>query len=187
MDNIISKNDLVILKEGVSTFEEGQVEFKPNTFYRSIILSNGNHKEVLVYGVVFVNENFDNIFEFAYDKVIRDFKLCGLIKPNGKPISKTAFGKLADIHSYTSYRTKSGLYKAFFYTQVKRGIYAFESSFKETKRSFLNTVYSYFICVINGNMDFIDNNLIQFGNCGIPLTFSDLRVRDTSKDKAFTL
>ena len=183
LDNTIRKDNLVILKEGVSTFEKSHTKFKPHTFYRSIILTNENRKEVLVNGEVFVNENFDNNFEFAHDRVMRDFKLCGLIKPNGEPVSKTAFKKLADNHQYTSRTIKSGLYKALFYTNVERGIYAFESAFKEPKKKFYDTVYSYFINIVNGEMDAIDNQLVQYGNCGIPLNFSNLRVRDTSQNK----
>ena len=178
LNNTIRKDNLVILKKGVRTQRIGtanQTEFKVGKFYRSIVLINGNHKEAVVYGELFVNEEFDNLFEFAYDKIIRDFKGCGLFKTNGKPISKTKFKELCDIRKYG----KRGLYKGYILMNNNANtMYCFKSNFLETKKTFIDCAYSNFIDICNGILDSVDNKLVQFGDSGISLSYNiNLRMR----------
>lgn len=187
LENTERTDYLVILKEGVSSFTTNfQSEFKVHTFYRAIQLENETQIEILVNGEVFPKANFDLIFESGYDRVMRDFKLAKLVNENGKPVSKTQFKKLCDLHTYiSSYRTKGKLFKGRFVTFKDRGIYTFQTDFRENQNDFFKATYRMFIDMINGDLYPIEQKLVQYGNCGMSLSYSDLRVRDTSKDLEF--
>jgi hypothetical protein len=187
LSNTISEFRLVVLKEGVSTFNDAfsGTEFKPHTFYRARVLTNENQKEVLIYGEIFVDEDFDNKFEYASERLMRDFKLCGLVKPNGKPVSKAKFKRDCQLHTYG--RGQQKLFKALFFTMKDRQIYSFQTNLRENKTEFFQETYNQYLDIMDGDLEPIDNRLVQFGNCGIPLTYSDMKVRDMSKDKPFIL
>ena len=68
----------------------------PNTFYRCL---EGDKKDIYVYGYNMPISEFEKNFEFAYERIMRDWERISLVK-NGKPISKTAFKALANVHTY---------------------------------------------------------------------------------------
>lgn len=186
LDNTQRTDYLVVLKEDVESFivEPSGTEFKQHTFYRAIQLENENQKEVLVFGEVFINEDFDNRFETAHERIMRDFKLAKLIDENGKPISKTKFKKLCDLHEYSSsYKSKHKLFKGRFVTFKDRGIYTFQTNFRENKKEFFDTTYKMFMDIIDNDLYPIEYKTVQYGNCGMPLTYTNLRVRDTVKSE----
>jgi hypothetical protein len=88
-ENVMRKDNLVTLKgSDVKTF--GTDTMHPNRFYRSIKLTDENKGDVMVYGMTLI-KTFDGTFEFAYDKIIRDFKEMGLVKDNLTAIGKVKF------------------------------------------------------------------------------------------------
>ncbi len=189
LENTIRKDNLVVLKEGVSTFktDASQTEFKPNTFYRSIELTNEDIRQILVFGVIF-STDFDDIFELAQTRILRDFEQLGIIV-NGKLISRTAFGKLLNIHQYG--RGRSGFKIGYIYTHPKELLYGFFPYFiGETKLTTIKVAYQNVFNIVEGGMNCVDEHIVQFGNCGIPIganPSSRLRVRDTTKDKPFII
>ena len=62
LKNLQRTDNIVKLKDGVKTFEHGVTIFEPETNYRSLMLTNGKQKEVLVYGEIFQGKDFDKLF-----------------------------------------------------------------------------------------------------------------------------
>ncbi len=176
---VVKEDNLVVLKEGVKTFNTETTVFKPHTFYRSITLTDNDIIQTLVYGVVF-GADFDEKFEFAQTRILRDFETLGIIV-NGKVISKTAFGKLLDIHQYGK-NNKNGFKIAYISTHPKELLYGFFPCFMgESKANTIRSAYQNVLNIIEGNMDCVDDSYVQFGNCGIPIGASPstkLKVRD---------
>ena len=178
----MDQNNLVILKDETNSFKMGETQFNRHKFYRCI---EDGVDGYTVYGEHFTTDEFNLHFEFAYDKIMRDFQSIGLVNPMTlKPVSKKTFKELANIHTFTGGK---GLYRAYFYNDVHVALYSFESSFRENKKTFIDCVYSHFINLCDGEMSAVDNKLIQFGNAGIPLSFSNLRIVDRITEKEFSL
>jgi len=163
---MIQQDNLVILREGVDVPIVETLNFQHNKFYRSIRLEEGSTTNTMVNGVIF-GADFDKYFEFAHTKIMRDFQTIGLLKDNLKPLSKTAFKERIHIQEFST----KGLYRAFAYVHPKELLYSFDTPFKETKKSFLDAIYGYYVDVCNGIMDMVDQEFIKFGNSGIPITY----------------
>ena len=167
----MTRKQLVILKSGVTEFKHHDTYFKPRTFYRC--LSEASESSYLVYGEWFNQKQFDNRFELAYDFLLRTFEELGVIV-NGKPISKTAFGQILDIHQYG--RTSQSGLKIAYLRNRRDNIIGFYPAFKgETKKQTIEGAYTMFIETFIGNMDFVDCQRVQIGNSGIPISYGDLR------------
>ena len=176
------KDYLVCLKPNLDGLGISETtEFKPHKAYRCIELSEGNQTEMLVYGVVFNKEAFDLFFEYVLDRAKRHFEFLGLTV-NGKPVSKSKFKALADVHQYGY--GKSMLNMVYFHGFNKDKIlYGFYPLCKgDSKARCLKNAYSMFIDFLNGESDDFDCGDIQFGNRGIPIGYGDLGQRyvDTS-------
>lgn len=181
LDNTVHSWNLVVLKEKQGSFNtiHCNTEFKQNKFYRANIMTNGDRKEVLVYGVIF-STDFDDIFETAQTRILRDFEILGIIK-NGKVVSKAAFAKILDIHQYG--RTSQTGFKIGYLMNARELIYGFFPFFRgDTKANTIKQAYVSVLDIIDGNMDCVNDHHVQFGNCGIPISASPnsrLQVRDT--------
>ena len=179
------KDYLVYLKKDNSNITKMKLstEFKHHKPYRCLELSEKGQVEMLVNGEIFSKYLFDKLFVYVLDKVKIDFEFLGLTV-NDKPISKTAFNKLADVHTYG--KGKNALRVVFFNGFNKDKLcYGFYPRFSgDNKTIVLQDAYTNFTKFLNGNSNGFDNDMIQFGNCGIPLSYSDLRSRyvDTSKE-----
>lgn len=168
----MNKENLVVLK-GKTTLvvEATETRFEPNKHYRAIELDK---ETILVYGEPFDKATFNNMFEFLHDRMIREFEAKELIK-DGKPLSKTAFKERLSLHTYG--RGKGKLFIGFFGDKLN-GIWAFYGSFRgDTKAEYFKDAYSRFLKVIDGEMDWVDNETIQRGNSGIPISYGDVYFR----------
>ena len=159
--------NLVVLKGTEPVYMNTGV-VKPNHFYRHIELSEGKRKEHLVFGFVFSDKEFNDLFELAHTRVLRDFKAIGILPESGKPISKSAFTKLADIREY-------GKLRVWYFRNSRERIYGFYPM-QGNKIENAIECYRWYLDLINGKMDSLDDGDVKFGNCGIPLAYGGLRV-----------
>ena len=169
------KDYLVYLKNGVNSLPTELVtDFKEHSHFRCIELSDNNQTQMLVNGVVFNKTYFDKYFGFVLDRAIKHFKHIGLIV-NDKPVSKTKFNTLADVHTYG--RGRKNIKVVYFHGfDTDRITYGFYNAFiGETKKQTLANAYRMFIDFINGESNDFDMKLIQYGNCGIPIAYGNLR------------
>ena len=100
----------------------------------------------------------------------------GLTDINRKPISKTAFKKLADIHTYSSrvetlkiWYFRSGNY-------ANKIIYGFYPE-QDTAKNNLDDCYAIYMSTLKGYMHQYEAMNLQFGNCGIPIAYGNLKTR----------
>ena len=177
INNVVREENLVVLKKDVRVLVVGVnlTKFESNIYYRSIMFESG---EAIINGELIVN--YDKNFETVQQRMLRDFETLGIIV-NGKVISRTAFSKILDIHKYG--RGKDRLSIGYVMRNPKEMMYGFFPSFKgESKFNTIKIAYSYVLDIIEGYMNCVDTNLVQFGNCGIPLSASSstrLRVRES--------
>lgn len=169
----MNKENLVVLKDAL-TATKGHTEFKANRFYRclpdeqpTLQMSNG----YLINGEWFDKREYASLFETVHERMIRQFTDLGLIV-NGKPVSKTKFVSLADIHTYGSGRNN---YKIWFFRNSREVIWGFYPM-QGNKTQNANECYRYFTELVNGDMSSIDEGDVCFGNAGIPLQYGKLRV-----------
>ena len=168
---MITKENLVVLK-GQSNFiiRETQTTFEANKHYRCIEVED----ELLVYGVKFNRELFNEMFEYLHDRLMREFKQLGLIK-DGQAISKSAFGNLMDIRKYG--KGKGSLFMGFFGSKMN-GIIAFDCYFAgQNKTQFIGDAYGDFIDIINGDLTSVDSKYVQRGNSGVPIAYGEIYFR----------
>lgn len=169
----MDENNLVVLKQTQMPFKNGHTAYNSNLFYRACILGDN----IIVNGEPFTEQLFNEKFETAQSRILRDWTGMNMFKPNGLPLSKTAFGKLANIHTYGNGRDNL---KVLYFHTTRECIYGFYPMFRgETKAMSIKLAYGHYLDVINGNMDCVDSKLIQFGNCGIPIGYGNLRLQKT--------
>lgn len=172
----MTKENLVILKGKATLVSKCGTRIEPNVPYRCVEVSEGKQKEYLVYGIVFDKSAFNQLFIELHTVVMNEFKTIGLLGENGTPISKTQFKERASIHQYG--KGKDMLNVLYFYIHPKECIYGFYPLFRgDTKAECLKNAYKMYIDLLNGEMEDFDCKDIQRGNCGIPLSYGDLRVR----------
>jgi hypothetical protein len=99
-------------------------------------------------------------------------KELGLVSESGEAISFTQFKKIADIHEYGYGKRRLFI---IYIRKSKDNIFAF---YPPTCRrpEMLKISYEYLLDTIQTEMkqEFLDGN-IQWGNCGIPLSYGDIR------------
>jgi len=66
MDNVVKKESLVVIRDGVDLPNVETTEFERNKVYRAIELHSDNDSEMLVNGVAFHNTHFYKYFKY-YD------------------------------------------------------------------------------------------------------------------------
>ena len=107
-----------------------------------------------------------------HSEVIADFKKLGIIK-NEKIISKKKFVSLSEMHNYGS-----GRYPLRIVVIGKRDfMYGFYPFVRDNKKQTFDSIYEMLVDFINGNNDHLKDESIQFGNCGVPVLYGDLRYR----------
>jgi len=159
---------LVVLKAALSA-TKGITKYEANYFYRCME-SNGGY---IVFGEYFDKREFDSLFMDAIEWVKNHWKQIGLLGENDKPISKTAFMKLADIHVY-GYRRKNSM-KIWYFRNDRNCIYGFYPMSGTVKQNQLEC-YQWYLDILNGDYEPLDDKDVCFGNCGIPLSYSKLRI-----------
>jgi hypothetical protein len=173
----MKKENLVILKGKSTLISKCGTRIEPNKHYRCIEISEGKRKEFLVYGIVFDETTFNELFIDLHTVIMNEFKTLGLLGANNEPMSKSLFKNQASVHQYG--KGKSMLNVLYFYGNSKECIYGFYPQFRgDSKAKCLENAYQMYLDLLNGDMDDFDCNDIQRGNCGIPIGFSDLRMRE---------
>ena len=171
----MKKENLVILKGKSTLVSQCGTRIEPNTQYRCIEISEGTRKEFLVYGIVFDENAFNELFIDLHSVIMCEFNDIGLLN-NMKPISKAQFKERASVHQYG--KGKGMLNVIYFYTHPKECIYGFYPQFQgDSKAKCLENAYEMYKDLLNGEMEDFDNKDIQRGNCGIPLGYGDLIMR----------
>lgn len=163
--------DLVVLKTALKA-TKNQTDYRANVFYRCCVEPNG----YLIHGEFFTKKEFDSLFEYVYDRVMRDFKELGMLGADNKPISRNKFNKLASVHTYGRGRKALKIY--YFYKDTHVKIYGFYPS-QGTKAENLQECYQWYLDIVSGNVEPLDgrfNRDVVFGNSGIPLAYGDLRL-----------
>lgn len=177
----MNKFSLVYIKETNGGFTNIGIPFKPHTPYRCMIAEDNDEKEFLVYGEVFDEKTFNELFEFAYNRIMRHFETLGLvhISTNGgiKPIGKKEFIERGYAVKYG--KGKDSFWTLYYYTHPKELMYRFSPTFSGGSKAVqMTNLYNDFIELVNGNLQAIDDNEIEFGNCGLPLgQYKELDVR----------
>jgi hypothetical protein len=169
----MDKTNLVILK-GSSELKLGSDTLYPNKYYRC--LKDTKNDRYFVDGINMSEAFFKDYFEYAYDRIIRDWESIGLIV-DGKIITKKAFGEMANIHTYGK---QTNNIRIILFGKPKECMYGFYPPFSENKVKQLDHMYTWYKEVVNGGefaIKYFDNQDIQFGNGGIPLCFGNLRIR----------
>lgn len=162
-----SKDYLVYIKENNGGFSTETTKFEPHTAYRCIELSDGDQSEMLVFGVVFNKEAFNDLFEYSHTRIMRHFEALGLVV-NGKPISKKAFIERGYAVKYG--RGNGSFWTLYTYTHPKELMYRFSPCMASGKKvTDMTNMYNDFLEVVKGNTEAVDNDCIEFGNCGLPL------------------
>ena len=173
----MNAKSLVTLRSKTTTLisEGTQTTFVPNKHYRCIEMSEGDYSEFLVYGVVFSKEVFESLFVYTHDIIIEQWLENGLLVDN-KPLSKKAFVERLDVHQYG--RGKGKLFIGFVGNKMD-GLFAFQPLCSgDTKARFISQAYNMYKDTVNGNMVHIDDEMLQRGNSGIPLSFGDIYFRE---------
>ena len=174
MENIMREDNLATLKGNVTLVSQCGTRIEPKKHYRCIALTEGDETQILVNGIVFDKDAFNELFLYTHDVIMDEMSEIGLL-PMMKPLTKTAFVELMDLHQYGKGKRK--LYVAFFGDKMN-GIIAFYPSFAgDTKARFLKEAYENYQQVLNGNMSLIDSGIVQRGNSGIPIGYGDIYFR----------
>ena len=172
----MNAKSLVTLRSKTTTLisEGTQTKFEPNKHYRCIEMKEGDYSEFLVYGVVFSKEAFENLFEFLHDRMMNEWSENGLL-PNMKPLSKAKFIEVLDVHQYGKGK---GKYWTGFVGNKMDGLWAFDVLCQgETKARFLSQAYAMYQRALDGDMQDIDDCLLQRGNSGLPMVHSEIYFR----------
>jgi len=172
----MNKENLVYLRPSVETITVGQTVFKANKPYRCLSAVDGHLTSNVVYGEPFADEPFNILFETAHERIMRHFALIGLLV-DGKTITKKAFKELAYAVKYG--KGEGSFYVAYFYTHPKECMYRFSPLFSGgTKALQMTNLYDDYIRLVGGDLEGVDDELIQFGNRGLPLgRYRDLGTR----------
>lgn len=142
----------------------------PKVNYRCIVAEEDGVKQFFVYGILFDEPTFKKHFIDSHEVIMKHWQEMSMFKDDGKPLSKTAFKKRADIHIYRGHGRRIWLFRTS--ASVMYGFYPRRTYAKDH----LDECYRMYMDVIGGNLSDIDCGLIQFGNKGIPLGFGNLGV-----------
>lgn len=137
-------------------------EFKENTQYR--VSFDDDQKGCIVYGHWMAIEDYEANF-FDYIKFMQA-KLA--LTNTGKPISLNAFKKRLEAHGNRHNRY-------YIVGYPKENMFGFYPAISGTKQDELKQCYQMYLNLIKGEMDDVDDRLVQWGNCGIPLSYGNLR------------
>lgn len=160
----MNKNELVTLRQGLAVLDYNGIQFKANKFYRCDVDTGFPY---IIFGTNVSQDVYENCFETAHARVLRDFKTLSLIDNNNKPISKTLF-KSAFFQQVFRGRNRVILYVYYFYTHPKELCYAFYPD-EDKKPTTITQCYNWFLELVNGNMESLDSTDVVFGNSGLPI------------------
>lgn len=117
----MEKENLVTLRHGLDELQYNGIQFKAHNFYRC---DTDTGFPYIIFGTNVSKDVYENCFETAHARVLRDFKTLSLIDKNNKPIRKAMF-KAALHQQIFRGRNRVILYVYYFYTHPKELCYAF--------------------------------------------------------------
>jgi len=174
MANIMREDNLATLKGNATLESQCGTRIEPKKHYRCIALTEGDETQILVHGIVFSYKAFKELFYYTHDVIMNEMSEIGLL-PMMKPLTKTAFVELMDLHQYGKGKRK--LYIGHFGDKMN-GMISFYPRFAgDTKARFLKQAYENYQQVLNGNMSLIDTDMVQRGNSGVPIAYGDIYFR----------
>lgn len=162
----MKKTNLVVLKTTQPLFWEGQ-GFTPNQVYRCLTPIETESDSYMINAFWFTQSEFDLYFEFAHERVMRDWTELGFVK-EGKAITFKAFKEYMDIRTYgkQTYNLRIG------YVGIpKEKYYKFYPIEYGNKQLQLRQMYEMYKYIIEENMYYLDNKFIQFGTFGISISY----------------
>lgn len=111
--------------------------------------------------------------KISIETLNQKLKDLGLITETGEPISFAKFKKLCDIHQYGLGKRRLFI---IFIRNSRDNIIGFYPP-TSNRPEMLKISYEYLVDTITTEMkqEFLDGN-VQWGNCGIPLSYGNLRV-----------
>lgn len=166
----MDKRHLVYTEQG---FETNLNRYQPFTPYRHLDVDGGYH---MVHGEVHTPKDFAKDFKFWWDKVIADFVTMGLIV-NGKSVSFNKFKKMLDVHTFKVMYGRGKEYQGFISIDEDNR-YQFRTALRyNNKEKALSELYMNFTNVVDGRTDELDEQLINFGNRGIPVSGGVMKYR----------
>ncbi len=158
----MNKNNLVVLSTTQPLFWEGE-GFVLNQVYRCLIPGESGTDSYLINAFWFTQEEFDLYFEFAHDRVMRDWTQLNLVK-EGKSISFAEFKRRVDVHTYDNQLNNV---RIGFVGVPKENFYKFYPFGDGNKQIQYRQMYDMYQYTIDENMYYLDNRGIQFGTFGI--------------------
>lgn len=163
---MIKTDNLVVLKDSKTlTWQDDTLI--PNKVYRCCTPTENGNDNYLIYGYWFTKAEFDLYFEFAYDRVIREWDSIGLI-PNGKVLNFKDFKERVDLHTYGK---NINHLRIGYVGRLPQGLYSFYPRNCEVRAKQLRCMYSSYVGVVFQNMDAFDNGWIQFNSRGIKISY----------------
>lgn len=153
----------VVLKTTEPLYWETSV-LNVNKVYRCLPpKQSGDDHNYMIYAEWFTPAEYEQYFESAYDRVIRDWTELNLVK-DGKPISYAEFKRRIDVRTYGS-RTNN--VRIGFIGKPKENFYKFYPIADGNKEKQTRQMYEMFLYTLDVNMYYLDNHSIQFGTFGI--------------------
>lgn len=107
--------------------------------------------------------------KLSKDQLIDNLKALGLVSiQDNMPISYSGFKNRASIHRY------GNQWKIVFIGQPKHNLFGFYVMYgNDTK--VMKEAYEMFVRLVKGDMESYENDDVQWGNCGIPIGYGNLR------------
>lgn len=164
----MKKNNLVVLKTSEPLFWEGQ-RFDLNKVYRCLEpVESGDENNYMIYAEWFTKEEFDMYFEFAHDRVMRDWLALGLVTAEHKAITLKEFKLRMDVLTYGKQMNNL---RIGFIGQPKENLYKFYPIADGNKQIQLRQMYDMYLYVLDENPYYLDNRCIQFGTFGKHISY----------------
>lgn len=91
-----------------------------------------------------------------------------LITSDNKPLLYSAFKKFASVHKY------GNKYKIVFVGIPNDNLFGFYVDWGNDT-DVMKQAYKMYVRLVNGNMDEFNDKEVQWGNCGIPIKYGNLR------------
>jgi hypothetical protein len=163
----MKKTSLVVLKTTQPLFWEGE-GFTPNQVYRCLTPIENESDSYLINAFWFTQAEFDLYFEFAHERVMRDWTELGFVK-EGKPITFKEFKEYMDMHTYGKQTNNMRLG----YVGIPRkNQYKFIPVGYDNKAIQLKNLYEkHYKETIEGNMIYLDAFKITLGCQGVSLSY----------------
>lgn len=163
----MTRNNLVVLKTTEPLFWETE-GFELNHVYRCLTPIETESDSYLINAFWFTQEEFDLYFEFAYDRIMRDWTELGFVK-DGKAISFKEFKEYMDM---VTYGKQNNNVRLGFVGVPKVKQFKFYPVGYDNKAIQLKQLYErHYKMTIDGDMVYVDAFKIKMGCNGIPISY----------------